>query len=321
MEKEEVLSIELPKGAEYRRVEVTDGVVSIVYVKDSVEEIITSDKIKTKKENRNIETKEQFTNRGRIKRVTHFGLSSMPEIITEDSSKPTPLIGGTEVYQKDNGTDYWYCKIKNGRDEFVYIRFDDLTINDLLFDSSGKERDFEAGFAYDFMLKVWKALKNKPETKGVWLPAYEPSKDDDGGIQYVSGQYIRRDLDCCRWEMYLEAYSSENGSRMASTTTYFLLLLRWLKDGIATISQLAISSRYIASYGDTYELTGERRFCGFYDFVGNTSKIVKDADSPSGYSTIGGHDGYGARGLSNLRHEKEQYCVFPGQVGLLELIR
>ena len=58
MEKEEVLSIELPKGAEYRRVGVTDGVVSIVHVKDSVEEIITSDRIKTKKENRNIETKE-----------------------------------------------------------------------------------------------------------------------------------------------------------------------------------------------------------------------------------------------------------------------
>ena len=315
MKNEKVLRIELPKGAQYRRVEVTDGIVSIVYAEESVKETKASNEVEAKKATQEAESQKQFINK-RIKRVSHFGLSSPTETIVEDSSKPAPLIGGTEVYQKDNGTNYWYCRIKNGRDEFMYVPFSDLTINDLIYDASGKERNFDLGFQYTFMLNVWKALKNKPEIEGVWLPVYEPSKYNNGGIHYVSGQPIRRDLDSYRWEMFLEAYSPENGSRMASTTTYSLLLLRWLKDGIATISQLAISSRYIASYGDTYELTGERRFCGFYDFVGNTSKIVKDVDSPLGYSTIGGRSA-----LSNLLYEEKPHHVFPSCVGLLELTR
>lgn len=316
MKKEEVLSIELPNGAEYQRVEVTDGVISIFYSRDSEEEVKVSERDQTVEENSSIKSAKKVTNK-RFKRVSPFELSSKPEIIADGSSKPVPLIGGTEVYQKDNGTDYWYCKIKNGRDEFIYIQFDDLTTNDLLFNSSGKARDFDAGYKYNFMMNVWNALKNKPETKGVWLPVYEPSKDKNGGIQYVSGEYIRRDLDCHRWEIFFEAYSPENGSRMASTTTYFLLLLRWLKDRNAFIEELAGSTkRYITSYGDTYEVTGERSFCGFYDFVGNTAKIVKDPKSKSGYSISGGSDG-----LSCFRQKESAEYVCPGNVGLLELIR
>lgn len=315
MNKEEVLSIELPNGAEYQRVEVTDGVISIIYSRDSEEVLKVSEQDQTVEENSNIESTKKFTNK-RIKRVLPFGSSSTKETIAENSSKPVPLIGGTEVYQKDNGTDYWYCKIKDGRDEFIYIRFDDLTTYDLLFDSSGKERDFKAGYKHDFMMNVWNALKNKPETKGVWLPVYEPSKYNDGGIQYVLGEHIRKDLDCYRWEMFFEVYSPENGSRMASTTTYFLLLLRWLKDGIVSVGELTDVSMFC-----TYELTGKRRFGGFYDFVGNTAKIVKDPKSKSGYSIVGGNDGFRFFGLSDIVHEKSPDHICPSHVGLLELIR
>ena len=123
---EKVLRIELPKGAQYLRVEVTDGIVSIIYAEESVKETKASNKVETEKATQKCESQKQFINK-RIKRVSRFGLSSATETITEDSSKPAPLIGGTEVYQKDNGTNYWYCRIKNGRDEFMYVPFDDLT--------------------------------------------------------------------------------------------------------------------------------------------------------------------------------------------------
>jgi len=59
--------------------------------------------------------------------------------VTEVSKipKPTPLIGGTEVYQKE-GLPYWYCRIKNGRDEFMHLYFGDLTNEDILYNEDGK---------------------------------------------------------------------------------------------------------------------------------------------------------------------------------------
>ena len=44
------------------------------------------------------------------------------------------------VYQKDNNTPYWYCKIKDGRDEFMHLYFEDLTEDDVLYDAKGKKR-------------------------------------------------------------------------------------------------------------------------------------------------------------------------------------
>ncbi|MBQ2938208.1 MAG: hypothetical protein IJE05_04965 [Clostridia bacterium] len=60
--------------------------------------------------------------------------------ITEDGiPKPERLLGGTEVYQKE-GVPYWYCKIKNGRDEFMHLYTEDLVEEDLYFDSkTGKK--------------------------------------------------------------------------------------------------------------------------------------------------------------------------------------
>ena len=316
MKKEEVLRIELPKGAEYRRVKVTDGIVSIVYAKESVKETVASNNAELKQANK----EEQFTNR-RVKRPNVYGPSSIPEIITEVSLKPDPLIGGTDVYQKDNGTDYWYCRIKEGRDEFMYVPFSDLTMSDLLYDSSGKEHNFVTGSECEFMQNVWNALKHKPKSDGVWIPVFEPSKNQNGKIQYVSGQPIFDSFDCCKWEMFLEAYSPQNESRMASTTTYFLLLLRWIKDEIATIKQLTESSRYISYYGNNYELSGERQFGGFYDFVGNTGKILKDENSKSGYFFAGGHSGLGIESLSDIVEAVKPEHISPGDVGLLELIR
>lgn len=166
---EKVLYINLPDGADYRRVEVTeDGRNGIVYTEKCV------------------------NNEETIKVPLATALP-----------KPTPLIGGTEVYQKDNGTPYWYCKIKKGRDEFMHLYFGDLTEADLLYDENGKPRKFTTDRQKKFKADVLKALKNKPKKGFTWIPVYEPSSDGKGSVQYVSGKNVLRKLTSYQWEKNL----------------------------------------------------------------------------------------------------------------------
>lgn len=256
-----VLYVELPEGAKYQTVELTeDGRIGIVYT-------------------------EECNNKEKTTKTKQTVSKALP--------KPTPLIGGTEVYQKENNTNYWYCKIKD-RDEFMYLYFADLTKNDLIYDANGGKRKFTTSKQKTFKANVLKALENMSKRGYSWLPAYEPSKDENGNIQFVSGKVVLKGLSSYEWEERLKHYSPENGSKMASITTYFLLLLRWLKDGHATVQQLADDSSEIGHYWNSEnaehdcEKIGERQFGGFYGFVGNTYKIVKDPDSGSGFSLLGG---------------------------------
>ena len=255
MKKEKAIRINLPDGAEYRRVEVTDGGISIIYAEE-----IANDTAKASK------------------------------TVSKALPKPTPLTGGTEVYQKE-GLPYWYCRIKDGRDEFMHLYFGDLTDDDLLFED-GKKREFATEFQRNFKVEVLKALEHIPKKGFRWIPVYEPSMDN-GNLQYVSGANVLRGLYSEEWEEAFENYSPENGSSMATITTYFLLLLRLLKDGFATVEQLADDSKELGHYWDIkdtkYEVekTGERQLGGLYGFAGNTCKIVKDSESSSGFSILG----------------------------------
>ena len=167
--------------------------------------------------------------------------------------KPKALVGGSEVYQKDDDVPYWYCKIKDGRDEFMHLYMEDLTKKDLLYDSgTGRRREFSTDNQKKFKKDVLKALANKPKEGYRWLPVFEPSYDEYWGLQFVTDEkpYVRQ-LDCFQWEEILRKYSPENGSGMSSKTTYFLLLLRWLKDGIATLEELADNSEKIGHYWES----------------------------------------------------------------------
>lgn len=293
--KEKVLYINLPDSASYRRVEVTeDGRIGIVYAEQDV------------------------SNEESIKAPLTV---SIPE--------PIPLIGGTEVYQKDNGTPYWYCKIKEGRDEFMHLYFEDLTERDVLYDANGKKRKFVTERQKKFKTNALKALKNKPTEGYRWIPVFEPSKDSKGNLQYVTGAEVLRGLNSYDWENWFNKYSPDNGSHEASITTYFLLALRWLKDGIATLEQLAGDSKEIGHYCNSenarhnFEKTGEREFGGLYGFVGNTYKIVKDSESSSGFSLVGG--AYNIRGnvspLADVKHDSYPNSTTYFGVGLLELTK
>ena len=290
MKKEKAIRINLPNGAEYRRVEVTDGGISIIYAKET-------------------------------------GIDSSKTVL-KALPKPTPLIGGTEVYQKE-GTPYWFCKIKDGRDEFMHLYFGDLTNDDVLYTADGKKRKFITGRQKKFRADVMKALENMPEEGFRWIPVYEPSKDDGSNIQYVSGANVLRGLSSYKWEETFQNYSPENGSRMSSITTYFLLLLRLLKDGFATIEQLADDSKEIGHYRDSenakheFEKTGERQLGGLNGFAGNTYKIVRNLEYTSGFSLLGGyyHNVGFLYPLADVSHVKYPYKTEHYGVGLLELTK
>ncbi len=293
--KEKVLYINLPDGASYRRVEVTaDGRIGIVYTEQDVS---TEESIKAP--------------------------------LTVSIPKPIPLSGGTEVYQKDNGTPYWYCKIKEGRDEFMHLYFEDLTEQDLLYDANGKKRKFVGTSQEKFKADALKALKNKPAEGYRWIPVFEPSKDSSNNLQFIAGAEVLRGLNSYVWENFCKNYSPDNGSHEASITTYFLLALRWMKDGVVALEELADDSRRIGHYCNSnenpyrLEKTGEREFGGIYGFVGNTYKIVKDSESSSGFSLVGGdcyHSG-NEYPLAYIQHDRYPNVSNTGGVGLLELTK
>lgn len=294
MKEEKVMYVILPKDAEYRKAYVTeDGKVAIAYAEETI-----NDTVKVSK------------------------------TVSKAIPKPTPLIGGTEVYQKE-GTPYWFCKIKDGRDEFMHLYLGDLTVDDVLYTADGKKREFVTERQKKFREDVMKALKNMPKMNVRWIPVYEPSRGYNGNLQYVSGENVLTNLNSHEWEEIIADYSPENRSRMSSITTYFFLLLRLLKDGFATIEQLADDSKEIGHYWDSenakheFEKTGERQLGGLYGFAGNTYKIVRDSESSSGFSLLGGD--YDCSGykypLAYFVHDDIPNGTKYYGVGLLELTK
>ena len=241
---EKILWVDLPKNTKYRRVVTERGRVGIVYSDEN--------------------TKLTDKNNAEVK---------IP--------KPKELIGADTVYKKD-GIPYWYCKIKDGRDEFMHIYMKDLTEEDLIYDYKTRElRKFVTEKQKKFKANVLEALSNKPKEGYRWIPVFEPSSDGNGGLQFVKGEKpLVGFANYITWNEKMNEYSPENESERCSKTTYFLLLLRWLKDGVATLEQLTDDSTDIGHYykskgvKNDFELTGDRMFGGLYGFAGNTYKII-----------------------------------------------
>lgn len=287
--------IDLPNGADYRRVEVTeDGRIGIVYT-------------------------EQCVNNGK----------SIKDPLATAIPKPVNLICGTDVYQKDNGTNYWYCKIKGGRDEFMHLYFGDLAEEDILYDENGKPREFSTDKQRKFRDDALKAVKNKPKRGFVWIPVYWPSEDAKANInlQYVSEKPLLVGLDEHQWEELFENYSPENGSQMASKTTVFLLKVRLLKDKIATIVQLAETNLRENNYHwdsdkGRFKNISRSKFGGVYGFGKHTCTIVKDSESSSGFSRLYVKpDTNQYTALGELSISKIPERIRKGYVGLLELTK
>lgn len=227
----------------------------------------------------------------------------------KDTTIPEPkkLIGGTEVYLKSKDIPYWYCRIHNAEKEFMHLYTEDLTEHDLLYDSKTKERrKFTTYREKEFLDNVLEALVNKPEEGFRWIPV-EPLITSTRCTNFSVNP-----INYCDWERYAKNYSPKNESDLGSIHTYFLLGLRWLKDGIATLDQLANDSKEIGSYRkpgrEAYEEGVVRKeFGGLYCFVGLNTKIVKRIKYGQSYSypELGGYMAeLGNVGpFSNIRYE------------------
>ena len=211
----------------------------------------------------------------------------------------------------------------------MQVYMEDLKEEDLLYDfKTGKERKFLSSKLKKFKENVLIAIANKPREGYRWIPVFEPSLDGKNRLQFVKGKIPLTGLDIYEWKEKISEYSPENESQFASKNTYFLLLLRWLKDGFASLEQLAMHSEEIGHFKDSenaknnYERTGERKFGGLYGFAGNTRKIVISEGLSAGYLSIGGM--YSIPGnvysLSTVDTIDSYYVVGRTSLALIELI-
>lgn len=241
-------------------------------------------------------------------------------------SIPVPLVGGSIIYQKV-GSPYWFCRIKD-RDEFMYLHMRDLSSVDLLYTANGERRRFKTDKQEVFKKNVMMALADMPEEGFRWLPVYEPSEKDYGELQYVPGKEVLTDQLISDWQNMVFNYSPINGSTIASKTTYFLLALRYLKDGIATLEEIADNSSAIGNYRDGkddffIEKAGERMLGGLEGIVGNTKKLVMDLDSPTGFSIVGGsYSSFGyTHPMADIRNVNTGCNIVGNAIPLVELVR
>ena len=234
--------------------------------------------------------------------------------VSKKLPKPTPLVGGTEVYQKE-GLPYWFCKIKDGRDEFMHFYFGDLTENDLIYWADGRKREFFTDRKKRFKTVIRYALDNMPKYKDFrWIPVYPPSMNADGNLQFISSRRINLlKKNTYNLVQIFQTYSPENESDMTSITVYWLLLLRLLKDGVATIEQLAGETKAKKQYWDCKD--SDEPLLG-----GDVFKIVRDEDAPGGFSLLG-NDGYNNGNIYPRNCSSGLSLIFGEQLGfgLLEL--
>ena len=242
--------------------------------------------------------------------------------------KPKNLVGGNGVYQ-DVDSSYWYCTLKNG-DTFMYLYVEDLTKEDFCYNPVRTQNEYLNKKQEAFKIDILAALANKPK-KGVWLPVFEPSADKNGNLRFVKDAIpLTGKMNAKEWKEKAREYSPENKSKMCSKTTYILMLLRWLKDRVATYEQIVDDSSELGTYflsrtnGEEPVKTGQRKFGGLYGFVGNTYKIIENTDPYSKYNFLmaGGDcncDGGFSCASVYCGLREDELNIFWYGVGLIEL--
>lgn len=224
----------------------------------------------------------------KFRRVSVEGNGKIGIIYTQpEIPKPKNLVGGNGVYQ-DVDSPYWYCTLKNG-DTFMYLYVEDLTEEDFCYNPVRTQNEYLNRKQESFKIDILEALANKPK-KGVWLPVFESSADKNGNLRFVKDAIpLTGKMNAKEWKEKAREYSPENKSKMCSKTTYILMLLRWLKDQVATYEQIVYDSSELGTYflsrtnGEEPVKTGQRKFGGLYGFVGNTYKIIENTDPYSAY--------------------------------------
>lgn len=151
----------------------------------------------------------------------------------------------------------------------------------------GRERKNE--YEEELRQNILNARENYT-SKGFYAPIYEPSLDADGNIQFVAGATPAVGHSAVWWNKKGMEFCPERDSSQGTDEEYYLFIGYLIKEGHLTWKQAAVDSRSVGNYLDsptkTMEKTGTRSCGGFYGFVGNTSKYVKQAKD-SEYALMG----------------------------------
>jgi hypothetical protein len=205
--------------------------------------------------------------------------------------KPAALIGCSEPALRKDG--FWSCKREKDGSSYTWIYTEDLTHNFF-------EQCVTVGVGQESAKNgIIQAINHKPEGKGFWVTTFEPTfSQKTETLQSVKNANPSFALDGTNldWEELAKNFDLENESNLLSESGYFLILARWIKDGIATWSDIGDDSSKIGNYRNHHfpiqiELTGYRYFGGLFGFVGNTFKVLKitEKESKIPFLTIGGH--------------------------------
>jgi len=332
---EKVLYLTLPEGARYQKVIIAEeGKIGIVYSEEYTGKVESKQEQEEQEKAEMLEAKVSMLNskKGETESIQEEQKEvEMPEAepikmqnkkgeanvaqnqeVAIKIPKPKPLIGGGEVYQVEN-LPYWFCKIKNGRDTFMHVYMEDLSIDDLLKDAkTGAERKFVTSDKIELKNNALKALQNKPIEGFRWVPVYEVSTAPGGSLQFIKGEKPLTELKCPEWETILKAYSPENESSMISKTTYLLLTVRFLKDGIATLEEVMECSMLSAIHSENSKQASEetkkqKELGGLGWFGGDNFIITKDGNT---YHTFKNASEYSM--LSAFHNNHPEARVFSG---------
>lgn len=95
------------------------------------------------------------------------------------------------------------------------------------------------------------------------------------------------------WEKIAKMYLPKNFSELLSADDYFLLQLRWLKDGIIQFKDLIFNPIDVSlfdninDYISALEEFEAKQFGGVHWFLNQKPKIVKDTSAKLGFSRVG----------------------------------
>ena len=184
---------------------------------------------------------------------------------------------------------------ENPQDAFVLVEASKLSLDDMFMKYEPKTRS-----EMKFKEQLTEAIKKG--VKDFWRPKYDPSfNEEKNGICYVEGVKPAVGKSYNWWHKAATAYCPERHSRLGTKSEYvaFLgVLIKKLVENGWKVGEawraVCCDSEELGHYCNstnakhTFEDTGSREICGFFDLA-NTYKILAEDEKAGGFWLAGGH--------------------------------
>jgi len=180
-------------------------------------------------------------------------------------------------------------------DEFILVEASKLSLDDFFMQYIPKTRCEEA-----FKRRLTEVIEEG--VKDFWRPKYDPSFiKDKAGICFVSGNKPAMGKSYKWWDETAKKFWPEHGSRLGTKEEYVAFLGCLIKklveengrfdykvwDAICN-DPLNLFPYYDPDEKVSYELTGAKAICGFFDLA-NTYKILAKEKNDEGFWIAGGN--------------------------------